>query len=440
MSLAELVKGLYKPVQNVLRPVALGALLAYCGGNAQSEEGYMDKGKEEVNDYMKDKVGESEIESDLEHDSWEVISANGAPEGREDHTAVWTGSEMIVWGGVSENRSSYLSIYDTGGKYVPIADAWVPTPIKRVPEARYRHTVIWRESELSERSEMIVWGGETEINNDGRIRFLNTGGRYRPDPNSPFSSRWFSVSTVGVPKPRFGYSTIWTGSEMIVWGGSDCQTENGEETNCDAGARYRTGGNEWISISTNTFYKVQRSSHTAVWTGSEMIVWGGLPPVNRSTGELYDPSTDTWVPVSTTGAPEIGNFHTAVWTGSEMIVWGRQGNSNSGYGGGRYDPSTDTWASISTPGAPWRNRDTIVWTGLEMIVWGGSVNLEYSNLGQKYNPLNDSWVPISTDGAPESRAGHTAVWTGSEMIVWGGVTLDSNSNAVYLNTGGRYRP
>jgi len=42
-----------------------------------------------------------------------------------------------------------------------------------------------------------------------------------------------------------------------------------------------------------------RSGHLAVWTGDEMIVWGGyLTAYNRErndgAGAAYDPETDTW--------------------------------------------------------------------------------------------------------------------------------------------------
>ena len=69
--------------------------------------------------------------------------------------------------------------------------------------------------------------------------------------------------------------------------------------------------------------------HTAVWTGSEMIVWGGQIIASRllNTGGRYDPSTDSWTATSTTNAPAARQAHTAVWTGSQMIVWG--GNNPS---------------------------------------------------------------------------------------------------------------
>ena len=41
-----------------------------------------------------------------------------------------------------------------------------------------------------------------------------------------------------------------------------------------------------------------------------------------NTGGRYNPSTDSWTATSTTNAPDARCLHTAVWTGSEMIVWG----------------------------------------------------------------------------------------------------------------------
>jgi hypothetical protein len=62
-----------------------------------------------------------------------------------------------------------------------------------------------------------------------------------------------------------------------------------------------------------------REGHTAVWTGSEMIIWGGS---GLNTGGSYNPATDSWTSTSTTDAPSERSFHTAIWTGTEMIVWG----------------------------------------------------------------------------------------------------------------------
>ena len=61
----------------------------------------------------------------------------------------------------------------------------------------------------------------------------------------------------------------------------------------------------------------------AVWTGSEMIVWGGYEGnSDTNLGLRYDPATDTWAETSRIAAPEARADHSAVWTGSELIVWG----------------------------------------------------------------------------------------------------------------------
>ena len=161
-----------------------------------------------------------------------------------------------------------------------------------------------------------------------------------------------------------------------------------------------------------------------------MIVWGGLGRgiVELNSGGRYDPGTDRWTATSNTDGPESRAGHTAVWTSSEMIIWGGVCCDCGGpcifrNTGGRYNPGTDSWTATSLAGsAPSaRNVPTAVWTGSEMTVWGGrDSNGSYLDTGGRYNPSTNSWTATSTTNAPTGRHYHTAVWTGSEMIVWGG--------------------
>ncbi len=144
---------------------------------------------------------------------------------------------------------------------------------------------------------------------------------------------------------------------------------------------------------------------------------------------------DTWTVTTNLNAPSKRYLHTAVWTGSEMIIWGGFDISSLLNSGGRYNPSTDTWTTTSTTNAPSARRGHMaIWTGTEMIVWGGG-NWDPINTGGRYNPTTDSWTATSTTNAPSGRLGHTLVWTGTKMIVWGG----ADSIAI-LNTGGKYDP
>jgi N-acetylneuraminic acid mutarotase len=288
------------------------------------------------------------------NDTWAPTNLAGAPDGRDWHTAVWTGSEMIVWGGTRFGSN-------TGARYNPSTDSWTATTTINAPIARAAHTAVWTGSE------MFVWGGEDSLG------LLNTGGKYDPNTDS-----WTATSTTNSPEGRIYPTAVWTGSEMIVWGGS------GEFNLLDSGGRYNPSSDSWTATSTNTAPEA-RSGHTAVWTGAAMIVWGGIDDFGDSlnTGGSYDPTSDSWGATETSNAPDPRTDHTSVWTGTEMIVWG-------GAGG-------------------------------QLLSNGG-----------KYNPVTNSWTASSTTGAPSGRLGHKAIWTGSQMIVWGG------DDPLNTNTGGRY--
>jgi N-acetylneuraminic acid mutarotase len=341
-------------------------------------------------------------------DSW--VATNTTPLARDSHTSVWTGVEMIVWGGYT------LVIQNTGGRYTPSTDSWATTTITNAPSARAYHTSVWSGTQ------MIVWGGD-----NGTSAGLNTGGKYNPSTDS-----WIATSTVNVPAARFNHTAVWSGSEMIVWGG---YFFDGSYHFFNTGGRYNPSANRWTATSIANAPR-RRYYHTAVWSGSEMIVWGGylFDGSNNyllNTGGRYNPITNSWTATSTMNAPAARELHTAVWTGNEMVVWGGYSPDYSNTGG-RYNPTVNSWMATTTANAPSaRVYHTAVWSGSEMIIWGGVASGSTRlNTGGRYIPITDSWTPTSLVNAPSARGGHTAVWSGSEMIVWGGSYNDS--------TGGRY--
>src|SRR5206468_8553594 len=84
-----------------------------------------------------------------------------------------------------------------------------------------------------------------------------------------------------------------------------------------------------------------------------------LPTISDGPSGCID---DTWRATSTTNAPSARWFHTAVWTGGEMIVWGGADNNSFLNTGGRYNPSTDSWTATTTVNAPSaRELPAVVW-------------------------------------------------------------------------------
>ena len=340
--------------------------------------------------------------------SWTATTNGNAPADRFDHTAVWTGSEMIVWGGTRDG----LVDLNTGGRYNPVTDTWIDTSTAGAPFARSGHTAVWTGTE------MIVWGGNAD----------NSGGRYNPVTDS-----WTATSTTNAPAGRNNHTAVWTGSQMIVWGGV-----NFIGLTFNTGGKYNPSTNTWTSTTTANA-PTTRTGHTAVWTGSEMIIWGGWNGLSSpfslfNSGGKYNPVTNSWTDTSTNNSPSGRYGHTAVWTGSEMIIWG---GGYAGYfnTGAQYDPRADTWMTTSTTNAPSaRTGHTAVWSGDNMFVWGGLGTSGVTNTGAKYNPDTNSWTGTSRAHAPSVRSGHAAVWTDSQMIVWGGVNNVGNA----LGNGGTY--
>ncbi|MCC6823362.1 MAG: hypothetical protein IT579_21740 [Verrucomicrobia subdivision 3 bacterium] len=356
-------------------------------------------------------------------DSWSATPTNGAPPARWLHTAVWTGTEMIAWGGQDAFGGNSLK---DGGRFHPAADAWsaVPTNAPAVLAVRKDATVVWTGSE------MIVWGGQ-RLGHRSNPEFFADGWRYNPVANT-----LTLLSTNGAPSGRVSHTAIWTGSEMIVWGGNT--TEGGFRAANDGG-RYLPAANLWLPLNTNSAPSA-RAFHTAVWTGQEMIVWGGAVASKsgaQNSGGRYHPPSDTWTPVPLNNAPTARFDHSAVWTGTEMIVWG--GATNLAYllgDGGRDNPASDVWTAFSTNAAPReRRRHTAVWTGSEMIVWGGvDAAGYYPTDGGRYNPALNGWQAVTGAGALVGRESHTAIWTGREMMIWGG------ANSGGMGSGAGYDP
>jgi N-acetylneuraminic acid mutarotase len=488
------------------------------------------------------------------NDSWTQLPGGDAVAG---HTAVWTGTELIFWGGVVPSGTSggagpAVTAINRGTKYNPTTGVWTPLSTQGAPQPRFGHSAVWTGTE------MIVFGGQTATAG-GIGTTLNTGGRYNPATNTwSFLAPLLDASSM--PDNRRDHFAFWTGNKMLVWGGSSSSdyfgATNPPNHNME-GKVYDAAANSWSDMAMSP-PEVSSGTSAAVWTGTEMILWGGqnssasppnagrydpatdtwqtlaaipgdplLPqsgysltwsgtemilwgggdgPSLSDAGYRYNPATDTWTTMTTTGAPEARYRHLATWVGSELVIWGGvgpDGPSQTFYtNGGRYNPTTDTWTSIAATGsiAPrqyatgtavagqlivwggalasefgtvfkfhknggrltpstsaWttlangspapRAGHTSIWTGTELIIWGGTVSTDTNSGidvtfddGARFNPATGVWTPLSSTNAPVGRYGHSAVWTGTEMIIFGGQRINASSMNETLNTGARYHP
>jgi hypothetical protein len=343
--------------------------------------------------------------------SWQPLPTNSAPDAREYHSAVWTGSKMIIWGG---NGGPGKLVLNTGAAYDPTNHSWSPVSQTGAPSARHSHDAVWTGSK------MIVWGGY-----DGTAE-ASGGGIY-----DPATDTWSAMTTVGEPARRLLFSALWNGKTMVIFGGL---TNN---TPISQGAAFDPATNTWTNLPTSG-QPSPRFNHSALWIGDRIIIWGGQNYADwLSTGSSYNPTTNMWMgPTPAPNVPQARELHSAVWTGSEMLLWGGWDGGAYLNTGATFDPITSAWKPISATNAPSRRSEhSAVWTGKNFIVWGGC-GLDFC--GTAYgdggaftpNPNGGTWEPIAEVAVMPARRRHTTVWTGSSMIVWGG----RNANGL-LGTG-----
>ncbi len=254
------------------------------------------------------------------------MSGTGAPGGRLDHTAVWTGTRMIIWGGRSGSTG-----YADGFSYNPLSNSWTTISNGSAPGARWGHSAVWTGTRME------VWGGSIV----GAV--FSNGAGYNPVLDS-----WTTISATGEPGGRAIHAAGFDGTRMIVWGGIVVPGS----TTVNTGGRYTVGTANWQSTST-TGAPTSRWYHTGVWTGNSFVVWGGSTmgaTVPTDTGGQYNTLADTWTAMPLSNAPSPRVQHTAVWTGSRMIVWGGTNGTTATSSGGLFDPTSNLWTGPGSGG------------------------------------------------------------------------------------------
>lgn len=340
-------------------------------------------------------VDSTRIEQDpvtLSH-VWTQVQPPGTPTARAAPTAVWTGYQVVVWGGVDATGATL----DTGGRFTPSVNQWASVSTGNAPDARSLHTAVWTGSA------MIVWGGTPAPTG---ASLYDTGGMYDPKANA-----WSDLpSSSTTPTARRYHAAVWTGSVMLVWGG---ETAVGVT---NTGAAYDPVGATWSAMSTENA-PAARLGCAYVWTGQYLFVWGGQDDASAAmaSGGLYDPSRDEWYTVDEMNSPAAGGGRYAVWTGREIILWGGYSPAD----GGIYDPVANQWSPLSTVNAPQNAKNSVVWTGSQMLVWGAEPTDE---AGGVYSPSTGQWTSMALEGSPGDRGTHVAVWTGRKLFIWGGRT------------------
>ena len=228
-------------------------------------------------------------------------------------------------------------------------------------------------------------------------------GRWRRLPDAPIGH-------------RDGPVVVWTGTELIVWGGAGSDSR--------VGAAYDPATRHWRTMAKAPI--VPDPSIPAIWTGTELLVWGGrMPTADPHAGQsnaaaAYSPTTDTWRRIASPEGASGPVTDLAVWTGTEMLAWGWfDGSSARGARLLAYSPTTDTWRQTGSapvrPDAP--ATATMAWTGSELVVVGYPYDVALDDIAARaaaYTPATDTWrdlgtLPMLASGMPDAVPAHDSV-------------------------------
>jgi hypothetical protein len=329
---------------------------------------------------------------------WSPIeSAVLAP--RSNHSTVWTGSEILVFGGAA--LASGTGVWPPpeladGARFNPSTNALASLPSIGTP--RQGALAVFRDGEL------IVFGGFQQLNLNGPYPVLDG---FRLDAVSG------AVSTI--PEPP---DASWLGQSALI--GDVVLTSADTESWC----RFSLTTSTWACESALDYFDVGppggwRHNDNSGFGGGELYNWGGSAEGSTnptSTGFRYSPDTHAFIAMSTLGAPEPRFVPALAWLGDRMLVYA--GFVESGVTlltGGFYDPATDTWTAL-TPAPSASVLGTATRAGERVVFWNHG-----SSEGAVYDLASSTWTELCRENAmPAGNDGASATWTGSELVVLGG--------------------
>lgn len=318
---------------------------------------------------------------------------------------VWTGNELIVF---PQYRPG-LDAPAAGLGYDPETREW--RMLTAPPELRWLTATAWTGTRL------VMWGGAVESGAED-FTLSNTGFSY-----DPVTDEWAAIPAAPLDPQTYPFH-VWTGQELIVWGGSvyswDCCF-----IGTTSGAAYNPETGRWRLLSDSPLGS--RNPGVGVWTGTEMIIGGnGDQTDGDATWAAYDPVSDSWRRLPDPPV-RAGNVYGGVWTGSELIFAQDVGDEVHQSRLYALDPATDTWRELTAPGQS-LYQTASVWTGQFILYWGETGYDENDPVTSlAYDPAADQWIRVSGSPLTDRFAGGATTVIGpNTVLIWGGADYGPN--------------
>ena len=349
---------------------------------------------------------------------WAVLPPAPIPT-RDNPVVVWTGREIIVWGGESGPQGNV--VHADGAAYDPSTNQWTVLPAAPI-SGRSGAAAVWTGTE------MLIWGGYDESGPGFHVSA--TGAAYDPGTNS-----WRMLPPASL-SARAGAQAVWTGNAALILGGGPAviQSQSGYATNA---ALYHPGSNTWTTVSPpptpaghdlDWVLAAQAGDRTLAWS-----TWYTTTPTGQNSTTTtagvdfysYSERTGQWERIVHSN-PTVVDPSQAIWTGQTVLVGGASGYCGVCPGpmtaevSAFYDPATETWTPIPPDPIAFA-QPKLAWTGAAVIsvdlaadIGSGPGSTNPGN-ATAFDPGRQRWfnLPVPPAACP---AYSTPIWTGQQMI------------------------
>lgn len=301
--------------------------------------------------------------------------------GRVGHAAVWTGDEMLIWGGMVGGDPA-IGVAADGAAYDPVARSWrmlPPAPLAPRSDA----AAVWTGDA------MVVWGGSDA---DGLP--LPDGAAYHPAEDA-----WELLPAA--PIPQSFPELIWTGRQLVLLEAAPL-----------SGLAYDPSARAWTTIPAAPFDGAYELA--AAWIGDRLVALASRKDDRSAVLASWDPASGAWSPPEQAGIAK-GWFLGPIWDG-RRILFVNPGVEllDGGPTSALFDPATRAWTTVNPLPEGVVAGYPRVWTGDEVVFVGMG-----ADDAAAYDPDANAWRSLaSPDEGPRHDA--SAVWADGTVLVWGG--------------------
>lgn len=325
---------------------------------------------------------------------------------RRDPAGVWTGREFIVWGGWSGNQAASQAFAD-GAAYNPETGRWrtlAPAPLS----ARGAPVAVWTGRE------MVVWGGNDPTRGRAGNALLD-GAAYNPVTDS-----WRRIASAPPGSARSFAKAVLAQGRVVIGGGQD--PTSGPRT--ASLLVYDLARDRWQRLpGGDPVYDLAATGREVAFAtidpGTRQLRFWSVDVANGQSRLLPDFPVATRP--NTVGVERVG----LVWTGEELLAAVSADGRTQIAGLDPASPAADSWRLLATTAAEHFHppADVQFDPQLAPMVWAGGRLLAFSPSSiEAFTPATGSLARSTRrpSRSPFCGAGAAVVWTGTSLLGWGG--------------------